>query len=76
MQYSKNFIQNWMMGTSPTSQNSIEKHNFCKNCPVWLKFGIKVSFTPQYCPEKFCRCRFVILPISSTNLKADLKKKF
>ena len=43
---------NQTMQTSPTSQNSITWDNFCKNCPIWLKFGIHVSLTPQYRPEK------------------------
>ena len=37
----------------PTSQNSLKWDKFFKNCPIWLKFGMQVSFSPQYCPEKF-----------------------
>ena len=32
----------------PTSQNPIKMDNFHKNCPIWLKFGMQVSYCP--CP--------------------------
>ena len=34
----------------PTSQKPIKMDNFYKNCPIWLKFGMQVSFTPFYHP--------------------------
>ena len=56
----------------PTSKNSIKWDNFYKNCSIWLRFGMQISFTPLYHPEKFQRGRSIILPTSPTNLKADL----
>ena len=47
--------------------------NFYKNCPIWLKFGMQVSFTPLHHPVKFRWDRLIILPSSPTNLNADLE---
>ena len=60
----------------PNSRKFFKMDNFCKNWPIWLKFGMQVSFTLPYHPEKFRRCIFVILPSTPTNPKADLQKKF
>ena len=32
----------------PTSQKPVKMDNFYKNCPIWLKFGMQVSYCP--CP--------------------------
>ena len=32
----------------PTGRKRIEMDNFYKNCPIWLRFGMQVSFTPLY----------------------------
>ena len=53
----------------PTSRKPIKVDNFYKNCPIWLRFGMQVSFTPLYQPEKFQWGRSIILPSSPTNLK-------
>ena len=37
----------------PTSQKPVKMDNFYKNCPIWLKFGMQVSLTPLFHPEKF-----------------------
>ena len=37
----------------PTSQKPIKMDNFYKNCPIWLRFGMQLSFTPLYHQEKF-----------------------
>ena len=38
----------------PTSRKPIKMDNFYKNCPIWLRFGMQLSFTPLYHQEKFC----------------------
>ena len=37
----------------PTSQKPMKMDNFYKKCPIWLKFGMQVNYTPLYRPEKF-----------------------
>ena len=42
-----------MMQTSPTSRKLIKMDNFHKNCPIWLKFGMQVTYHPCHyrpCP--------------------------
>ena len=66
--FNEKFYINWIMRTSPTSLPA----QILKICPIWLKFGMQVSFTPLYHPEKFRCGRSVILPSSPTNPNADL----
>ena len=54
------------------SPEQLVRCNFYKNCPIWLKFGMQVSFTPLYHPEKFRWGRSIILLSSPTNPNADL----
>ena len=74
--YSEQFFWNPMVRTGPTSQKPLKVDNFYKNCPIWLRFGMKVRFTPLYHPEKFQWGRSIILPSSPTSLPAENLKKW
>ena len=71
----RNFSEiGWCKPAQPAYQLKFYKmgYNLCKICPIWLKFGMQVSFTPLHHPEKFRWGRSIILLSSPTNPNADL----
>ena len=58
----------------PTNQKSEKWNNFDKFCPIGLKLGMEVKFTPLHRIEKFSDAPINILQTSPTNPKVTYRE--